>query len=106
MPFHSPITEEKSSATARYHSVMACRRCEDLTAELKTREREYASAGGRIVSARKSDDEALYQARKAESGTARTNWLVARLALEKHQQDSHEIGPGEQTNHEAERAKD
>jgi hypothetical protein len=68
---------------------MACQQCERLRREVTFQEREFQLALQCLDSVEETAEPGLYQKLKVRVSGARLDCEVARLMLEKHQQEGH-----------------
>ena len=68
----------------RYRPVKGCIECARLSKDLALKERNYASAHGRLTSVAEIDGTAHYQKLRTTSDDCRIDWAFARMELEEH----------------------
>ena len=68
---------------------MVCQLCERLRSELKSREREHAMAAQCFSAVTEANEAVVFRKFRTKLSDARLEYELARLTLEKHQQDGH-----------------
>ena len=66
---------------------MACELCDRLTTEIAVREQRYAASRGRLASKAEDQGSAAYRKLELDCDDARIDLEMARLELEKHQNE-------------------
>jgi hypothetical protein len=68
---------------------MSCQQCASLSRELKARDRELTMAVSCLAAVDAAEDSVLFMRFRVRLSEARMEHELARLMLEKHQQDGH-----------------